>query len=87
MTTNQARQILDMPRVPGGDQLITPLNVSEGGQPSPQDGGKTQNAQENNPVNGEGAKAMLAEFKRLYRYNAQFHTSGTRSPRRKHHKA
>lgn len=73
MTTNQARQILDMPRVPGGDQLITPLNVSEGGQPSPQDGGKTQNAQENNPVNGEDAKAMLAEFKRLYRYDAQFH--------------
>lgn len=73
MTTNQARQILDMPRVPGGDQLITPLNVSEGGQPSPQDGGKTQNAQENNPVNGEAAKAMLAEFKRLYRYDAQFH--------------
>ena len=53
MTTNQARRILDMPSVEGGDELITPLNVATGGQPSPQDGGRTQNAQQNNPVNGE----------------------------------
>ena len=53
MTTNQARRILDMPGVEGGDELITPLNVATGGQPSPQDGGRTQNAQQNNPVNGE----------------------------------
>ncbi|MDU4039910.1 MAG: phage portal protein, partial [Bifidobacterium dentium] len=70
---NQARRFLDMPAVDGGDELITPLNVATGGQPSPQDGGRTQNAQENNPVNGEDAKAMLAEFKRLYQYDAQFH--------------
>lgn len=73
MTTNQARRFLDMPAVDGGDELITPLNVATGGQPSPQDGGRTQDAQENNPVNGEDAKAMLAEFKRLYQYDAQFH--------------
>ena len=72
MTTNQARQILDMPRVPGGDQLITPLNVSEGGQPSPQDGGQTQNAQQGASPNG---KQMLAEFKRLYTYDAGFRAS------------
>lgn len=46
MTTNEARRLLNRPQVPGGDQLITPLNVSEGGQPSPQDGGRTQQAQE-----------------------------------------
>ena len=46
MTTNEARRLLNRPQVPEGDQLITPLNVSEGGQPSPQDGGRTQTAQE-----------------------------------------
>lgn len=46
MTTNQARRILDMPAIDGGDELITPLNVIAGGQPSPQDGGRTQNAQQ-----------------------------------------
>ncbi len=46
MTTNQARRILDMPAIDGGDELITPLNVLTGGQPSPQDGGRTQNAQQ-----------------------------------------
>ena len=48
MTTNEARRLLNRPQVPEGDQLITPLNVSEGGQPSPQDGGRTQNAQTGN---------------------------------------
>lgn len=46
MTTNEARRLLNRPQVPEGDQLVTPLNVSEGGQPSPQDGGRTQTAQE-----------------------------------------
>lgn len=53
MTTNEARRILNYPKVEGGDDLVTPLNVATGGQPSPQDGGRTQNAQQNNPVNGE----------------------------------
>ena len=53
MTTNEARRILNYPKLDGGDELVTPLNVATGGQPSPQDGGRTQNAQQNNPVNGE----------------------------------
>ena len=52
--------------------MITPLNVSEGGQPSPQDGGQTQNAQQGASPNG---KQMLAEFKRLYTYDAGFRAS------------
>src|SRR5690606_4605638 len=40
MTRNEARALSDMPAVDGGDELITPLNVIEGGQPSPQDGGE-----------------------------------------------
>ena len=71
MTTNYARGLLDMPPVDGGDELITPLNVSEGGQPSPQDGGRTQNAQEGASPNGK-ALAMLAAFRRAYQHDARF---------------
>jgi phage portal protein, HK97 family len=39
MTRNEARRINNLPPVPGGDELITPLNVIVGGQTSPQDGG------------------------------------------------
>lgn len=46
MTANEARRLMNRPAVPEGDQLITPLNVTIGGQPSPQDGGVTQAAQE-----------------------------------------
>lgn len=38
MTRNEARKLQDMPGVEGGDELVTPLNVLEGGQASPQDG-------------------------------------------------
>ena len=37
MTRNEARADNDMPPVEGGDELILPLNVVEGGQASPQD--------------------------------------------------
>lgn len=53
LTTNEARSLLDRPPVEGGDELITPLNVSTGGQPSPQDGGRTQNAQTGSSPNGK----------------------------------
>lgn len=39
MTRNEARALQDMPPVDGGNELITPLNVIEGGQASPQGGG------------------------------------------------
>lgn len=35
MTRNEGRARLNLPQIDGGDDLITPLNVSEGGQPSP----------------------------------------------------
>ena len=74
MTTNYARRLLDMPPVDGGDELITPLNVEVGGQPSPQDGGQTGNAQQGSSPNGKTASAlaMFNEFKRLHRYDAGF---------------
>lgn len=37
MTRNEARAANNFPPVEGGDELITPLNVVEGGQASPQD--------------------------------------------------
>lgn len=54
MATDEARDILNLPRIGDGyDKPITPLNVTQGGQPSPQDGGRTQNAQTGSSPNGE----------------------------------
>lgn len=38
MTRNEARKLQDLPALENGDEVITPLNVLEGGQASPQDG-------------------------------------------------
>lgn len=40
MTRNEARRIRNLAPIDGGDEIITPLNVLVGGQPSPQDGGE-----------------------------------------------
>ena len=42
MSRNEARARLNLPRIDGGDALVTPLNVLIGGQSSPRDSG-TQN--------------------------------------------
>lgn len=39
LTRNEARAILNRPRIEGGDDLIVPLNVITGGQASPTDSG------------------------------------------------
>lgn len=39
MTRNEARAIRNLPSLPGGDALVTPLNVLVGGQASPRDSG------------------------------------------------
>ena len=73
MTTNQARQILDMPAC--RERPAHNAFERQRGWPAQSAGRRSdaERATENNPVNGEDAKAMLAEFKRLYRYDAQFH--------------
>ena len=38
-TVNEARRILNLPPIPGGDELIVPLNVIKGGLASPTDTG------------------------------------------------
>jgi HK97 family phage portal protein len=42
MTRNEARKRLNLPELDGADELIVPMNVTEGGQASPTDSG-TQN--------------------------------------------
>lgn len=37
MTTNETRARMNLPRIDGGDELVTPLNVALGGQASPTD--------------------------------------------------
>lgn len=37
LTRNEARADMNLPSIEGGDELITPLNVTEGGQASPRD--------------------------------------------------
>lgn len=48
LTTNEARARLNLPAVEGGDELVTPMNVTEGGQASPRDSGD-QNRTSDNP--------------------------------------
>lgn len=47
MLVNEARRLENLPAVAGGDELVVPLNVTQGGQASPQDGGKPSTAVEN----------------------------------------
>ena len=54
LTRNEARTELNLPPVEGGDQLITPLNVIEGGQASPTD---TQGSAYNYPGLDNQAKS------------------------------
>lgn len=39
LTVNEARAMNNLPAIEGGDELVVPLNVSVGGQASPQDSG------------------------------------------------
>lgn len=47
LLVNEARALRNLPAVDGGDTLVVPLNVTAGGQASPQDGGRPSVAVEN----------------------------------------
>lgn len=47
MTVNEARALRNLPPLPDGDGLVVPLNVTVGGQASPQDGGEPSVAVQN----------------------------------------
>lgn len=52
MSLNEGRRKLNLPAKDDGDEVIVPLNVTQGGQPSPQDGGNTQNDETGASPNG-----------------------------------
>lgn len=56
MTANEGRAIMNLSRIEGGDELITPLNVAIGGQASPNDVDPTKQA------SGEESKAKTEHF-------------------------
>lgn len=58
MTRNEGRSKFNLPGLPGGDELVTPLNVLIGGQASPTDSG-SQN------VTGAASGALPAAKERL----------------------
>lgn len=67
LTRNEARAKQNLPAVDGGDELITPLNVTEGGLASPRDTG-SQNVDPNAPDRPAGksitVKSASADVKR-----------------------
>ena len=56
MTRNEARADNNLPPVDGGDELIVPLNVLEGGQASPQDTHMEENAADNVQIKAKEEK-------------------------------
>ena len=58
MTRNEARARLNLPAIDGGDELVTPLNVLIGGQPSPSDADGSQEYYAG-PVGSKGAPLMF----------------------------
>lgn len=66
MTRNEARQRENLPPIPGGDELITPLNVTEGGQASPQDSGtQNENPSSDTPDRAENGRRVLSKAWRV----------------------
>ncbi|MBW0088243.1 phage portal protein [Pseudonocardia sp. KRD-184] len=53
MTRNEARARVNLPQVDGGDELVTPLNVTAGGQASPTDSAPP-------PIEAGSARALRA---------------------------
>lgn len=50
MSRNEGRARLNLPRIEGGDELVTPLNVLIGGQASPRDSAPTGQASRGRPL-------------------------------------
>jgi HK97 family phage portal protein len=60
MTRNEARALSNLPAIEGGDELIVPLNVVEGGQASP-----TDSAPDTGQLAGPGKPVKALELKAL----------------------
>lgn len=85
MTRNEARAMLNLPAIDGGDELVTPLNVLTGGQASPNDvdgeeSGYNAAAVHSKGVNGirikskpedEDAKEITATLRKFFKRQAR----------------
>jgi hypothetical protein len=61
MTRNEARQRENLPPIEGGDELITPMNVTAGGQASPRDSGsQNENPSSDQPDRAENSAPGIA---------------------------
>lgn len=61
MTPNEGRARMNLPALDGGDDLVVPLNVTKGGQASPQDGGDVPPAVEEPKNRSVFVKARASE--------------------------
>ncbi|MDT0270576.1 phage portal protein [Streptomyces sp. DSM 44915] len=61
MTRNEQRARFNLPQIEGGDELITPLNVTEGGQASPRDSAPPPSA----APEGQASRAGRSKHRRL----------------------
>lgn len=59
ITPNEARATQNLPKIEGGDSLTVPLNVTQGGQASPQDGGDPARP----PVDEQAARDVEAKWR------------------------
>lgn len=73
MTRNEARARQNLPAIEGGDELIVPLNVTQGGQASPQDATPDSITGENSSgaSSHPGVAGKLAPLKDLGEYKAR----------------
>ena len=67
MSRNEARARLNLPRIDGGDALVTPLNVLIGGQASPQDSGSQNVRGAAVPVKSDPQALDLAGERGVYK--------------------
>lgn len=59
MTANEQRARMNLPRIDGGDSLVTPLNVLVGGQASPRDADSTTPGAASRSVQGKAGHLRL----------------------------
>ena len=85
MTVNQARARQNMPRIEGGDELVTPLNVLVGGQASPRDSAPPAVAPVGEAAVGEPVKALTAGCQQDHSVKAVGSIDPTRPRLRKRH--
>jgi HK97 family phage portal protein len=66
MTRNEGRAVMNLPRVEGGDELVTPLNVLMGGQASPNDSAPGKNKEKKDDTEMELFRMTSPELREKF---------------------